>query len=69
LSLIDEISNTVLILIRAGAVCRIAYCFLRLVTAEEEAVQYKKRIRNTVIFYLLAESAFILKDVFLTYFS
>jgi len=69
LSYIDQISNAVLILIRAGAVCRIAYCFLRLVTAEEESVQYKKRIRNTFIFYILAESAFVLKDIFLNYYS
>ena len=69
MSYIDQISNAVLILIRAGAVCRITYCFLRLVTAEEEAVQYKKRIRNTFILYILAESAFVLKDIFLNYYS
>ena len=69
MNLIDGISNTVIILIRAGAVCRIAYCFLRLVTTEDEAAQYKKRIRNTFIFYILAESAFILKDIFLNYYS
>ena len=66
---IDEISNAVLIVIRAGVVCRIAYCFLRLVTADEESSQYKKRIRNTSLFYILAESAFILKDIFTHYFS
>jgi len=66
---IDDIANAVLVVIRAGAVCRIAYCFLRLATAEEEATQYKKRIRNTLLFYTLAESAFILKDIFINYFS
>ena len=69
MNLINEISNVVLILIRAGTVFRVAYCLLRLVTAEEEAAQYKKRIRNTIIFYILAESAFILKDIFMYYFS
>ena len=69
MSMIDEISNMVLILIRAGTVFRVAFCLLRLVTAEEEAIQYKKRIRNTIIFYILAESAFILKDIFMHYFS
>ena len=69
MSLVDDISYTVLILIRAGAVCRVAYCFLRLVTAEEEAVQFKKRIRNTLIFYLLAESAFVLRNLFIGYFT
>ena len=69
MSLIDEISNVVLILIRAGTVFRVAYCLLRLVTADEEATQYKKRIRNTIIFYILAECAFILKDLFIHYYS
>ena len=69
MSVIDNISNAVLVVIRAGAVCRIAYCFLRLATAEEEATQYKKRVRNTLLFYILAESAFILKDIFINYFS
>ena len=66
---VDSISDAVLILIRAGAVCRVAYCFLRLVTADEEAVQYKKRIRSTLVFYVLAELAYILKDVFTHYFA
>jgi len=66
---IDEISNAILIVIRVGAVCRIVYCFLRLATAEEETAQYKKRIRNTLLFYVLAESAFVLKDIFMNYFS
>jgi len=66
---INEISNAVLVVIRVGAVCRIAYCFLRLATAEEEATQYKKRIRNTLLFYILAELAFVLKDIFMNYFS
>jgi len=69
MSVIDGISNAVLIVIRAGAVCRIVYCFLRLVTAEDEAAQYKKRIRNTLMFYILAEAAFILKDIFMNYYS
>ena len=69
MSLVDELSYTVLILIRAGAVCRIAYCFLMLVTVEEEAVQFRKRIRNTLLFYVLAESAFVLRNIFIAYFT
>ena len=66
---IDSISGAVLVLVRAGVVCRIAYCFLRLITADEEGVQFKKRIRNTVVFYILAELAFVLKDIFVYYFA
>ena len=66
---IDDISKTVIILIRAGAAFRIAFCFLRMVTAEEEALQFKKRIRNTIIFYIIAELAFVIKNIAVHYFA
>ena len=67
--LVDSISDTVLIIIRAGVICRVAYCFIRLITADEEAAQYKKRIRNTAIFYVIAELTYLLKDMILHYFA
>ena len=67
--LVDSISDTVLIIIRAGVICRVAYCFIRLITADEEAAQYKKRIRNTAIFYVIAELTYVLKDMILHYFA
>jgi len=66
---IDDISNAVIILIRAGAIFRLAFCFLRMMTAEEEAPQFKKRIRNTIIFYVIAELAFVLKALIIRYFT
>jgi len=66
---IDDISTAVIILIRAGAACRVIFCFIRMMTAEEEALQYKKRIRNTIIFYIIAELAFVIKDLAIHYFS
>jgi len=66
---IDDISTAVIILIRAGAACRAIFCFIRMMTAEEEALQYKKRIRNTIIFYIIAELAFVIKDLAIHYFS
>ena len=66
---IDDISMAVLILIRAGAVFRVIFSLIRLMTAEEEAAQYKKRIRNTVVFYIVAELAFVVKDLIIHYFG
>jgi hypothetical protein len=66
---IDDISKAVIILIRAGVGCRLVFCLVKLMTAEEDALQYKKRIRNTLIFCVIAELAFVLKDVFIHYFS
>jgi len=69
LQYIDDISKVVIILIRAGAACRLVFCFIRLMTAEEEALQFKKRIRNTILFYIAAELAFVIKDIAIHYFS
>jgi hypothetical protein len=55
MDLIDEISKAIIMLIRVGCVARFIYCMIRLSAAEEEATQYKKRAKNTVIFYILAE--------------
>jgi hypothetical protein len=66
---IDDISMAVLTLIRAGATFRVIFCLIRIMTAEEEAPQFKKRLRNTVVFYIIAESVFILKDIFVYYYS
>ena len=66
---IDDISKAVIILIRAGAVLRLVFCLIRMMTAEEEALQFKKRIRNTLMFYIVAEMAFVIKDIAIHYFS
>lgn len=52
---LDDISTAVIVLIRAGAVFRLIYCMVRLQGAEEEQTQFKKRAKNTVLFYVLAE--------------
>ena len=41
---------------------------VRLASAEEQA-QYKKRARNTVIFYVIAESIWQIKDLILYYYA
>ncbi len=66
---IDNISSAVIILIRVGTVLRVVFCFFLMITAEEEALQFKKRIRNTVLFYIIAELAFVLKNMAIYYFS
>jgi len=69
MDLIDEISKAIIMLIRVGCVARFIYCMLRLSAAEEEATQYKKRAKNTVIFYILAESVWQIKDLILYYYK
>ena len=65
----DDISIAIISLIRIGAVARFIYCMVRLSAVEEEATQYKKRAKNTVIFYVIAESIWQIKDLVLYYYS
>lgn len=63
---LDDISTAVISIIRLGAVFRFIYCMIRLQGAEEEQAQYKKRAKNTVLFYIIAESVWQIKDIVFT---
>ena len=69
MSLVDEISTAIIMLVRLGCAARFIYCMVRLTAAEEEQAQYKKRAKNTVIFYIIAESIWQIKDMVLYYYS
>lgn len=66
---IDDISMAAITLIRLGAVFRFIYCMVRLEGAEEEQVQYRKRAKNTVLFYVLAESIWQIKEIVFFYYG
>ncbi|WP_300566850.1 mercury transporter [uncultured Acetatifactor sp.] len=66
---IDDISMAAITLIRLGAVFRFIYCMVRLEGAEEEQMQYRKRARNTVLFYVLAESIWQIKEIVFYYYG
>lgn len=65
---IDNISKAVITLVRLGAVFRFIYCMVRLQSAEDEAGQFKKRMKNAVIFYVIAESVWQLKAIIFYYY-
>ena len=65
----DDISTAIIALVRLGTAARFVYCMVRLTAAEEQAAQYKKRAKNTVIFYIIAESIWQIKDLILYYYS
>ncbi len=69
MSIVEEISQAIILLIRVGCVARFVYCMIRLSAAEEEATQYKKRTKNTVVFYIIAESIWQIKDLILHYYQ
>jgi len=65
----DDISNGIIFLVRAGAAARFIYCMIRLAGAEDDAAMYKKRAKNVVIFYIIAESIWQIKDIVLYYYQ
>lgn len=66
---VDDISMAAISLIRLGAVFRFIYCMVRLEGAEEEQMQYRKRAKNTVLFYVLAESVWQIKEIVFYYYD
>ena len=66
---IDDISMAVISLIRLGAVFRFIYCMVRLEGAEEEQAQYRRRAKNTVLFYVLAESVWQIREIVFFYYG
>ena len=66
---LDDISMAVIVLIRAGAVFRFIYCMVRLQGSEEEQAQYKKRVKNTVMFYVMAECIWQIKEIVFYYYG
>lgn len=65
---LDDLSMAVIAVIRLGAVFRFVYCMVALQGAEEEQAQFKKRARNTVIFYIIAECIWQIKELVFYYF-
>lgn len=66
---VDDISLAVIALIRLGVVFRFVYCMVRLQGAEEEQTQYRKRAKNTVLFYVFAESVWQIKELVFYYYG
>lgn len=69
MELVKEMADAFIILIRVGAVFRVVYCFIRMGVSEDESAMYKKRAKNTLMFYILAESIWQIKEIILGYYS
>ena len=66
---VDDITTAVMIIIRLGVVARFIFCLVKLIGAEDEATRYKKRATNAVIFWIISESVWVIKDVALYYYK
>lgn len=69
MQMIDEVSKVVVWLIRAGAAFRLCYCLFRLISTDDDAVMYKKRSKHVIVFYIIAESVWLIKSIILNYYG
>ncbi len=65
---LKELSTAIIWLIRMGAIVRTIYCFVKMIANDEEVGVYTKRIKNVIVFYILSESVWQLKDIVIRYF-
>jgi hypothetical protein len=68
MDLLKQMADAFVMLIRTGAVFRVVYCLVRMGMNEEESAMYKKRSRNTVVFFVIAECIWQIKELVLVYF-
>jgi len=69
MDLVKQMADALILLIRVGVGMRVVYCLIKIAVNEEEASIYKKRAKNTVLFYVLAELIWELKELVLGYYG
>lgn len=69
MTIVYQLINAFFWLIRGGVITRIIVILIKMMSAEEEQASLKKRLRNLIIFYVLAESVWVLKDIAFYYFQ
>lgn len=68
MELINEAINALLILIPLAAVPRFVYCMIKMNVEPEEAQIYKTRMKNLLVFLVIAECAVGLLQLVKNYF-
>lgn len=66
---VEELSLALIGVIRVGAIFRFLFCMIQLQVTEEERGRYKKRAKNVIVFYVIAESIWQIKDMVYYYYQ
>ena len=56
-------------IIPIGVTARVMFCLIKMIYDEEAQGTYKKKISNTIIFGILSELTFVIKDLITKYYS
>ena len=62
------LTKLIISLIRVGAIFRISYIFFGLMFNSDDFEASKKRVKNVLKFYIIAELIFVLKDMIIYYY-
>ena len=52
-----------------GTIFRVVFWFTKMIYDEEAQGSYKKKISNTIVFGILSELTFVIKDLITNYYS
>ncbi len=69
IKIIDELSKIMIGIIRTGVILRFTICMITMQKADDEMEGIKKRVVNLIVFYIIAESIFQVKDILFYYFN
>ncbi len=69
MDLLKEMADALIVIIRIGVLMRVVFCFIKMASNEEEVGMYKKRAKHAAVFYILAESIWLIRDLVLGYYA
>lgn len=70
MDILNEMINVLRIaIIPIGVTGRVIYCLIKMIYDEEAQGSYKKKISNTIVFGILSELTFVIKDLITNYYS
>lgn len=70
MSILDEIITLLRVaIIPLGVSFRVIFCLTKMIYDEDAQSSYKKKIKNTIVFGLLAELVFVILDVIQGYYG
>ena len=70
MDVLNEIISVLRIaIIPIGVTARVIFCLIKMIYDEDAQGSYKKKISNTIVFGILSELTFVIKDLIATYYS
>ena len=70
MEILDEIIDLLRVaIIPLGVVFRVIFCFTKMIYYEDAQGSYKKKIKNTIVFGIIAELIFVILDLIKKYYG